>query len=244
MHDGMIVSINQPAYLPWLGYFERIARSDVHVVLDDVQFEKNSFVNRNRVLGSGGPVWLTVPVETSGRFGELSIHQLAIADDRWRKKHWATMKQSYAKAAHFREHAAFFESVYGRAWPRLGELIGEINGYLVGALGIAAKVVSSREVGHVGAKDELVLDLCRRLGATTYLSGALGRSYLREERFAAAGIEVVYQDYRPARYAQGRVDGADGAGGAEFVPALAAVDAVFRLGAAGAREVMLAGGMT
>ena len=232
----MIVSINQPAYLPWLGYFERIARSDVHVVLEDVQLEKNSFVNRNRVLGAGGPTWLTVPVETSGRFGALPIDEVGIADDRWRRKHWATLNQSYGKAAHFREHAAFFESVYAREWTRLGELLGEINGYLLKALGIETRVVSSREIGHEGAKDELVLDLCRRLGATTYLSGALGRRYLREELFAAAGIGVVYQEYTPAKYEQGRGDGA------EFVAAMAAVDALFRHGGAAAREVMLAGG--
>ncbi len=233
----MIVSINQPAYLPWLGYFERIARSDVHVVLDDVQFEKNSFVNRNRVLGSAGPTWLTVPVETSGRFGGLRIDELGIADDRWRKKHWATITQSYGRAPHFGEHAPFFESVYARSWPRLGELLGEINGYLMRQLGITTRVVSSRELGHEGAKDELVLDVCRRLGATTYLSGALGRSYLREVLFAAAGIGVVYQEYRPARYEQGRGEGAD------FVPAMAAVDVLFRHGGAAARDVMLAGGI-
>ncbi len=74
----MLLSINQPAYLPWPGYFDRIARSDLHVVLDHVQFEKNSFINRNRILGANGPCWLTVPVRTKGRFGDLQIHEIEI----------------------------------------------------------------------------------------------------------------------------------------------------------------------
>ena len=84
----VIVSVNQPAYLPWLGYFDRIAASDLHVVLDNVQFEKNSFVNRNRIMTARGPTWLTVPVQTSGKFGALPINELLIADDpRWAVKH-------------------------------------------------------------------------------------------------------------------------------------------------------------
>jgi hypothetical protein len=75
----MIVSINQPAYLPWLGYFHRIAVADAHIVLDHVQFEKNSFTNRNKVRLSAGWCWLTVPLRTAGKFGDLSIHELEIA---------------------------------------------------------------------------------------------------------------------------------------------------------------------
>src|ERR1051326_8427944 len=101
----MIVSINQPAYLPWLGYFDRIAASDIHVVLDHVQFEKNSFVNRNKVRTAQGATWLTVPVETSGKFGQLPIDQLQIASDQpWARKHWKTIEQCYAHAPYFDAH--------------------------------------------------------------------------------------------------------------------------------------------
>ena len=82
----MIVSINQPAYLPWLGYFHRIAVSDLHVVLDHVQFEKNSFTNRNKVRTASGTPWLTVPVRSKGRFGDLAINEVDIADGRWTAK--------------------------------------------------------------------------------------------------------------------------------------------------------------
>ena len=220
----MIVSINQPAYLPWLGYFQRIAVSDVHVVLDDVQFEKNSFVNRNRVRAAGGATWLTVPVLTAGRFGELPIAALEI-DNRapWRRKHWATLGQAYGAAPYFADHEPFFHTVYQRDWTRLAELCAEVTRYLLDAFGIATPVVRSSDLAASGAKDELVLDLCRKTGATTYLSGALGRDYLREELFADAGIAVAYQDYEHPEYTQLR---------GPFLPFMAAVDLLFLHGPA------------
>ena len=227
----MIVSINQPAYLPWLGYFQRIAQSDIHVVLDHVQFEKNSFVNRNRVGAPSGPAWLTVPVQTAGRFGNLAIEALAIDGHQpWRRKHWATLRQAYGTAPFFAEHEPFFADVYGRDWARLTDLCTAVTGYLLSALGITTPLVRSSERACEGAKDELVLALCRATGATTYLSGALGRSYLREELFADAGIAVTYQEYRHPVYPQPRDP---------FEPFLATVDLLFLHGPA-SLEILLA----
>jgi hypothetical protein len=105
----MRVSIMQPAYLAWLGYFDRIAMSDIHVVLDHVQFEKNSFTNRNKVRSSAGWSWLTVPVETSGRFGSLAIRDLKIASEpRWRKKHLNTIETCYGRSPFFDVYALSF----------------------------------------------------------------------------------------------------------------------------------------
>jgi hypothetical protein len=218
----VIVSINQPAYLPWLGYFDRIAASDLHVVLDHVQFEKGSFVNRNRVLAASGPVWLTVPVRTKGRFGALPISELEIDEATgWRRKHWTTLRQAYGRAPHFAEHEPFFASVYEREWPLLAPLCAEVTGYLLRAFGIATPLVRSGELEPRGAKSELVLDLCVTAGATTYLSGPLGRDYLDEQPFAERGISVAYQDYAHPEYTQLRPG---------FEPRLAAVDLLFNLG--------------
>src|SRR4051812_8168590 len=113
----MVVSINQPAYLPWLGYFDRIARSDLHVVLDDVQFEKNSFVNRNKVRIKDGWCWLTVPVLTKGRFRDLPINRLEISSDRnWCHKHLETIRMNYARTDYFPAHAPFLTECYARNW--------------------------------------------------------------------------------------------------------------------------------
>ena len=219
----MIVSINQPAYLPWLGYFHRIAVSDIHVVLDHVQFEKGSFVNRNKVRTAGGWTWLTVPVRTAGRFGDLTLREVEVDDaSGWRRKHAATLRQAYGRAPFFAEHAEFFEELWARPWQRLVDLCSAATGQLLDVLGIATPLVSSSDLTAGGAKDELVLAICSELGATTYLSGALGRDYLREELFADAGIAVAYQDYRHPEYAQLHAP--------PFEPYMAAVDLIFNCG--------------
>ena len=199
----MIVSINQPAYLPWLGYLHRIAQSDVHIVLDSVQFEKNSFTNRNKVRTAQGWLWLTVPVKTSGKFGALAIANVEIANDRdWAEKHWATLRLNYAKAPYFSEHAQFFEDVYRHTWIRLHDLAWTITSYLLQAFDIHTPIRVSSQMNAIGKKDELVLNLCQEMGATVYFSGPLGRNYLREGLFAEHDITVRYDDYHHPTYQQ------------------------------------------
>jgi hypothetical protein len=220
----MIVSINQPAYLPWLGYWDRIARSDLHIVLDHVQFEKNSFTNRNKVRTREGWTWLTVPLRTSGSFGQLAINTVEIVPGApWAKKHMRTLQESYARAPHFAAHAAFVERVYGKSepWTHLGPVLREMTSYFMDALGIRTRLVYSSDLDVAGTKSDLVLNLCRHVGARTYLSGALGKQYLDEAAFAAAGIEVRYQDYQHPRYPQVFP---------EFEPYMGVVDLLFNCG--------------
>lgn len=226
----MIVSINQPAYLPWLGYFHRIAVSDAHIVLDQVQFEKNSFTNRNKIRSREGWCWLTVPVRTAGKFGDLSIHEIGIANEKkWSPKHWQTLRLNYSKAPFFSQHAAFFEGIYARPWEKLADLIREITAYLLDAFGIGTKLYFGSQMKASGKKDELVLNLCRELGATAYLSGPLGRNYLREELFGQHNIAVRYDDYRHPTYPQVHPG---------FEPYMAAIDLLFNAGPA-SREILL-----
>jgi|SRR5271166_1560770 len=220
----MIVSINQPAYLPWLGYFHRIAVSDVHIVLDHVQFEKNSFTNRNKVRTREGWCWLTVPVKTANKFGDLAIHAIEISNEKqWATKHWQTLRLNYSKAPFFSQHAEFFEGVYTRHWGKLADLTREITLYLLDALGIRTKLYFSSRIKASGKKDELLLNLCRELGATSYLSGPLGRNYLREEPFREHKIAVQYDDYQHPEYQQVYPG---------FEPYMAAVDLLFNAGPA------------
>jgi len=226
----VIVSINQPAYLPWLGYFHRVLRSDLHVVLDHVQFEKNSFTNRNRVRTPQDWTWLSVPVRTKGRFGELRLHELEIVNERpWARKHFDTLRFNYRRAGHFAAEADYWGEVYAREWTRLADLQRETTGHTLGALGIDVPLRSSSELDVGGAKDELVLNLCRAVGASVYLSGPLGRDYLVPERFADAGIELRYHDYVPPTYPQAHPG---------FEPGLAALDAVLCLGAPATRDLL------
>lgn len=218
----MVVSINQPAYLPWLGYFHRIACSDLHIVLDRVQFEKNSFTNRNKVRTKAGWCWLTVPVATSGKFGDLGIDHIEVAAEaRWAAKHWATLYVNYRKTRYFAEHSVFFEQLYRQPWRLLNDLTSEATAYLLKSFGIVTPVRVSSRMAATGRKQDLILNLCQEVGATVYLSGPFGRDYLQEAAFRDAGIKVRYQDYRHPTYPQAY---------AGFEPFMAAVDLLFNCG--------------
>lgn len=219
----MTVSINQPAYLPWLGYFERIARSDLHVILDHVQFEKNSFTNRNKIPTQSGTTWLTVPVVTKGQFGNLAIDQLQIQNAQpWGRKHWSTIRQTYLKSAHFKTHADFFEDTYQREWSHLLPLTNHITTYLLEQFHISTPLASSKELDLTSSKSQLVLDICKEKQASAYLSGAMGKDYLELAPFDADGIDVSFQAYEHPTYSQFP--------NTEFTPYLGAIDLLFHHG--------------
>lgn len=218
----MILSINQPAYLPWLGYFDRIYNSDIHIVLDHVQFEKNSMVNRNKVRTAQGWTWLTVPISTKGKFGYLSIDNLTISESRkWQKKHWKTISSAYSKAPFFKQHYKYFEEVYSKEWDKLYPLIESIVKYLLNALSINTKLIRSSELEPKENKSDLILELCDKTGATTYLSGPFGKDYLDLKKFHEHGIHVQFQDYEHPIYRQ--IHG-------EFLPYMSVIDLLFNEG--------------
>ena len=219
----MIVSINQPAYLPWLGYFDRIARSDLHIVLDNVQLERNtktSFTNRNRVKTPQGTVWLTVPVKKSAP-SESLIDMIEIDGTKWCEKHYRTLSQCYARAPFFEPHRNWFQDFFAAPSDRLAPLLRVSTEYLLGVLGIQTKILYASEIDVSGSKSQLVLNLCRAVNATTYLSGPLGRGYLNEAVFKQAGIDVVYHDYAHPLYTQLHGD---------FSPFMSVVDLLFNCG--------------
>ncbi|MCS6243442.1 MAG: WbqC family protein [Opitutus sp.] len=203
----MIVSIMQPAYLPWLGYFDRIAKSDLHIVLDDVAIDANSktkFANRNKIRTPDGWIWLTVPLRSKGKHGNLLLSEAEITPDTpWRQKHLGALQSNYTRTPYFAEHRAYFGDIYARDWAHLDALTAETTGYLRGALGITCPIQRSSAMNASGEKDALILNLCREVGATTYISGPFGREYLDAAAFAAAGIQLVFHDYAHPEYAQG-----------------------------------------
>ena len=220
----MLVAIHQPEHMPWLGFFEKMLRADVFVLLDDVQFSKGDFQNRNRVKGQGGAQWLTVPV--AQRSGQR-IDEVEVAGDAWRAKHWKTLRSCYARAAHFGEFAGVFEEFYARPWAKLSELNVEAIRMLARAFGVEKEFVFSSTLGAGGQKSELVLNICKAVGATRYYSGRAGSTYLDAEAFRRAGVEIVVQEFEHPVYEQLFMNEQG------FVPNLSAVDLLFNLGAAG-----------
>lgn len=199
----MIVSINQPAYLPWLGYFDRIVKSDIHIVLDHVQFEKNSYVNRNKIRSNNSDILLTVPVKTKNKFGNLKISNIEIDNNiSWRKKHWKSIETNYSKSKFFSDHYYFFNKVYTMEWSKLFNLIEFINSYLLKVLNIKTKILRSSELEPKANKANLILELCKKVEAKKYISGPLGRNYLDQKAFEHYGINLQFQDYLHPTYKQ------------------------------------------
>tara|TARA_Y100001954_G_C15775153_1_gene586575 strand:+ start:719 stop:1402 length:684 start_codon:yes stop_codon:yes gene_type:complete len=199
----MIVSINQPAYLPWLGYFDRICKSDIHVVLDHVQFEKNSFINRNRIRTSDGNLLLTVPVKTKGKFGDLSINRLEMANELWKKKHLKTLKQFYLKSAFYDELIFDLEDLFSHDFGfDFLRMLNTFQKFFLQKLRIETKILFSSDLKINSHKGDLVLEICKSLNAKKYISGPYGRVYLNESQFSKANIHLEYHDYKHPKYNQ------------------------------------------
>lgn len=229
----MIVTAHQPAYLPWLGLLHKAALADTFVLMDSVQFEKHSFVNRNKLRSPEGWRWLTVPVLSRGHL-ESTLYDLRIAPRPWARKHWTAFRMFYARTPFFREHAPFLEDTYTRSWEKLVDLCEHILGYLFRALAIEATVVRASTLSLAGTKSDLVLDLCRKTGARTFVFGTLGRQYALTADFVAAGIEPVFQEYHHPRYPQAYPG---------FEPGMNAFDLLMNVGP-GSRDVLLSGNAT
>ncbi len=226
------VAILQPAYLPWLGFFERIALADEVIVLDHVCLDPNSktkFAHRNRVRTPQDWTWLTVPILSRGRGKELALDRILIEEDgRWRAKHWATIEQNYRRAPFFERYGGELQAVYANEWAQLLPLCSSVTRSLMRALGIDTPLISSSTLQSRTSKSDLLLDLCIERNATHYLSGPFGRDYLDLAAFARAGVALQFHDYRHPIYAQSF---------AGFQPCMFAYDLLFHAGP-GARALM------
>ncbi|GAG33996.1 unnamed protein product, partial [marine sediment metagenome] len=181
---GKTVTIHQPAYLPWLGYFDKIVAADVFVFLDSVQFGKNSFTNRNKVKTANGPVWLTVPLRTKGHTKRI-LRDIEISPDpRWKKKHIETIRQSYTQTPYFDQYFGAVERFILEADKSFCDFVYEMTLYFLATLGIQTKVIRSSRLRVTGKKSRLIENLCVHLDADLYISGPFGRTYLELPRFA------------------------------------------------------------
>jgi len=196
-----MLAAHQPQFAPWFGFFDKLDRADVFVLLDNVQYKKNEWQNRNRIKGASGPQWLTVPV--SGRFGQ-EIRELDVAArENWQGRHLKTLRTCYGRAPHFAETLCVYERIAHRPWQKLAELNVQLLRELVAQLNVKTEILLASELGLLPhQRDERLIELCRRYGSKTYLAGAGGRTYMELERYRAAGVEVVFQDYQHPVYPQ------------------------------------------
>lgn len=224
----MKLVVLQPAYLPWLGFFDQYDWSDVFVLYDDVQYDKNGWRNRNRILTANGPTWLTVPVKVSGQ-NFPPILEVGIDNTQdWRRKHKLSLEQAYRKAPFFPTVYPALQAVLDQEWDKLIDLDLAMLRALTDLLGMEWKVLRSSELGVPGQKTERLIGLCRKLGATEYLTGDAARSYLDESAFEAIGVKVRWHGYQHPEYTQRVPTRSVGAG--EFVPYMSVVDLLFHHG--------------
>lgn len=232
---AVILSAHQPACLPWLGYFHKIALSDKFVILDNVQFEKNSFINRNKIKTAQGVIWLTVPMLISGHI-QKTISGIEINNRiDWRKKHWKSIYFNYKKAPYFHRYVDFFEGFYKKEWTKLYNLIEYMLFFFIKELGIKTVFYKQTNLQLQSKKQELILDLCKQLKANVFIFGALGKNYADVDAFRRNGINVYFQDYRHPIYPQLWGD---------FISHLSIIDLLFNVGKERALEIIMEGNVT
>jgi WbqC-like protein family len=193
--SGKRVAVIQSSYIPWKGYFDILNLVDEFVIYDSVQYTRRDWRNRNRIKTPPGLLWLTIPVEVRGNYLQ-SIAETRVSDPRWAHRHWRTLSQNYAHAPFFDEYRLWLEELYRRSADVLLSAINErfIRG-VCEVLGITTRISPSRAGEMDGTKTERLVQLCQRAGASEYVSGPAGRSYIEEESFARAGIGITYVDY-------------------------------------------------
>lgn len=217
----VLIGIHQPEAFPWLGFFDKLFQSDVFVLLDTVQFEKNYYQNRNRIRTRDGWAWITLPVLTKGRSSQ-AIAEVEINDAvEWRRKIKGTIEQHYRKAAHWAEYRDGLWEILDHPCERLADFNIAVIGWLSEALGVRRRMVRASTLGVAGNQSALLLNICRSLGATAYLSGVSGRTYLEAGLFQQAGIAVRFQEFHHPIYPQCYQP---------FVPQMSALDLLFTQG--------------
>ncbi len=215
----MRITIHQPEHMPWLGFFHKMAQADTFVFLDNVQFSKNYFQNRNKLRTTDGWVWLTVPVK---RTLETLIQDVTISRDaRWKRKWRDTIFYSYKKAKFFDAYFQGIDDVISGDWEKLCDLNEVLIQLFAGFLGIRPTFMKASELEVTGRGSDLIFSICKTLGAKTYLSGISGREYLDLNKFESSGIEVMMQEFHHPVYKQIHEP---------FIPCMSVIDLLFNYG--------------
>jgi hypothetical protein len=199
----MIVAIQQPEHLPWIGFFNKMAQCDLYVYLDNVQFKKRYFENRNRIRARVGEQWLTVPVQTKGNYDQKILDVAIQEDPAWKRKYLGALEHNYKKAPYWSDVLAIVHPALDEAGHSLLDLNLSLIESVRRYLGIETKTVLASTLGVDGyAGSDLILEILKIVSATIYVSGPDGRNYLNLEQFTAADINVVFHDFIHPEYNQ------------------------------------------
>lgn len=225
-----VALITQSNYIPWKGYFESIAKSDLFVIYDDVQYTKRDWRNRNLIKTKNGLQWLTIPVEVSGRYSQR-IDEVKVADPKWQTKHWETIRHAYRQAPAFEEVSEWLEPLFVNA---THEYLTDVNQHLLNGicerLLIKTEVRRSSEFQLSADRNERLVELCVMNNVNHYITGPAAKAYLDESLFMKHNVTVEYLDYSGyPEYQQSH---------GPFVHGVSVIDVLFATGSA-ARSYVL-----
>lgn len=224
------VVIHQPDFLPYIGFFHRFLLADLWVVLDNVQFLAGgikSWHNRDKIKTPQGERWLTVGIKKVPT--ETMINEVFLANDDWEKKNLNLLRENYRKAPFFGEIFPRVEKLYSHDCVKLVDFNMRSIEMLMEMFDIRIKTVFASTLKAAGKKTERLVDICKKVGATTYLTGVGSKDYLQEPLFEAEGIKVIWQDFKHPVYPQ--LHG-------EFMPYLSSIDLLFNCGIEKSREIL------
>lgn len=220
----MIIAIHQPNYLPYLGFFDKMKQSDIFVIYDDAQFNKEDFQHRNKIRIYHGWKYLTVPIEKKRiPIKDVRIkNKYTIKGITWQETHIKEIEDNYKDAPYYTLYEDCIETIYSNKYDKLIDLNMDLIKFLKNAFDIKTKITFASELGFVSGSTERLVDITEALGGDVYLSGPAGRDYLDVSFFGSRGISVNFQDFKHPAYKQ-RYDG--------FIPNMSAIDALFNTGA-------------
>lgn len=234
----VIIAIHQPNFFPWLGFFDKIIKSDIFILMDNVQFPKGdgTWTNRVKIMVSEKPQWITVPVIRSGQGNQLIHEMKSRSDTPWRKKIVSTILANYARHPYYHELDNFIIDLIINPNNKLSEYNHSNILAILEVLGLnTQKVILGSSLNVSGNATDLLISMVRSVQGTSYLCGGGASGYQEDEKFEKAGIELVYQDYSHPIYPQ--------KGQKAFVSGLSIIDAIMNCGLEGTRSLLLGDGL-
>jgi hypothetical protein len=217
----VILTAHQPVYLPWLGLFHKIALADRFCIFDVAQYQTKDFNNRNKIKTNTGPIWLSVPVESKYHL-EKKLCDIKIINNGWNRKHFKSIDLAYRKAPFYSDYIGELEAILASStYTYLADLNYATLDFGLKSLGINVPIDTASRHDFQGHKSDLVLDMCKKLGASSYIFGAQGRNYADVDSFSSCGIKVYFQDYNHPVYPQLHGD---------FEPYMSIIDLLFNVG--------------
>ena len=189
------IAISQSNYIPWSGYFDLIDNVDTFVFLDEVQYTRRDWRNRNKIVTRQGLKWLTIPTKTKGQYYQ-KISQTEVSDKEWKSKHLVELRQNYIKSACFKDVYPMIDSWYSSVHTcNLSAINQSLCQNMCNYLDIQTKITCSSNFELFSNPSKRLASICEQAGATIYVSGPSAKDYLNIDEFTDRGISVEWFDY-------------------------------------------------